>query len=128
MVKVSKSQRYEIDAQEMWLRIGDFQALHTWHPAIISCESAADGKVRRLTTDGGTAIETLLDEAPLGYGYRIDESPLPVKNYISNLRVHQDRPGACVVEWEAEFVPAGVPEDEACAIVDGILQAGLDNL
>jgi len=71
---------------------------------------------------------TILEQAERHHTYRVDESPLPLDNLVGTLRVRDEGEGACVVEWEATFDPAGIPEDEAVELVRGIFQAGLDAL
>jgi hypothetical protein len=59
---------------------------------------------------------------------RVDESPLPVDHLVGTVRVRDEGEPACVVEREATFEPAGIPEGEAVELVSGIFQAGLDAL
>ena len=129
MAGVSGSQRYEVSGQEMWERIGDPGRIYEWHPAIEATE-VLDGGKRRVNTlgDGGRVSETILEQAERHHSWRIDESPLPVDNLIATLRVRDEGEGACVVECEATFDPAGVPEDEAAELNRGFFQAGLDAL
>lgn len=49
-----------------------------------------------------------------------------MENLVGTLRVRDEGESACVVDWEATFEPAGIPEDEAVELVGGIFQAGLD--
>lgn len=129
MTNVSKSRRFNTSPEAMWKKIGDFKSFHAWHPAIKNCASSQGGKVRELTlADGGRIFETLLNDGVLTYTYRIDKSPLPVKNYVATLRVRDAGQGACRVEWEAKFEPAGASEAEVVKLIGGIFQAGLDNL
>ena len=129
MAGVSGSQRYEVSGQEMWERIGDPGRIYEWHPAIEATE-VLDGGKRRVNTlgDGGRVSETILERAERHHSWRIDESPLPVDNLIATLRVRDEGEGACIVEYEATFDPAGVPEDEAAELNRGFFQAGLDAL
>jgi hypothetical protein len=129
MAGVSGSQRYEVSGQEMWERIGDPGRIYEWHPAIEATE-VLDGGKRRVNTlgDGGRVSETILERAERHHSWRIDESPLPVDNLIATLRVRDEGEGACIVEYEATFDPAGVPEDEAVELNRGFFQAGLDAL
>ena len=55
--------------------------------------------------------------------------PLPVANYTATIRVHEDDDGGkSVVEWSGEFDAVGVPENDAIGAMQGVYQAGLDNL
>lgn len=129
MAKVEKSKVFELPAAEMWQRIGDFHRLQTWLPGIEKEERIEDGRKRRLTLGGGMhMVEQLLDEADHQYTYSIDEGPLPITNYVATLRVRPAGDNACVVEWESEFEPVGIPEEQAVAIVEAIYDSGLNGL
>ena len=114
-----------------WSLIGEFCGIKTWHPAIASCtESKRDGDtIRTLTTrDGGTFVEKLVkwDAKNTSYTYAILESPLPVSNYVSTLKVEEDdEPGKVAITWSSTFDPKGVSEDAARKVVADVYLAGL---
>lgn len=129
MTKVSMSTELDVDADEVWKLIGRFNALPDWHPAVEKSELTEEGQTRTLTlAGGGKIVETLekISDDERTYTYRIVDSPLPVMNYTSTIKVkgHGDN---CTVEWSSEFDPAG-PENEATEAIRGIYQAGFDNL
>ncbi len=129
MTEVHVSKRYEVSGQKMWERIGDPGKIFEWHPAIETTEMLDGGKTRVDTIVGGGRVsETILEQADRHHTYRIDESPLPVENLIGTIRVRDGSEDACIVEWDASFEPAGIPEHEAAELVRGIFQAGLDAL
>ncbi len=128
MSTVSRARDFGGSADEMWSRIGDFHGAEGWHPAVVSSDALADGDVRQLNLgDGGKILETQTGKGPRSYSYRIDEGPLPVRDYSATLAV-SERDGGCTVTWEAEFEPDGASEAEACAAIEGMFDAGLDNL
>ena len=114
-----------------WDRFGPWCAIQDWHPAVKTCVESKEGDdvYRTLTLqDGGVIKEKLVDKKDgMSYRYAIVESPLPVKNYTSTLRVREGSDGRAEVEWSSSFDPVG-SADEAAKIVKGIYQAGLDNL
>lgn len=64
-----------------------------------------------------------------GYEEGITNSPLPISNYTATIRVREQADGSqCVVEWSSEFEPSGAPEGDAVSAIQGIYQAGLENL
>lgn len=129
MAKVQKSKAFDVSAEQMWERVGDFHRLQTWLPGIEKEEKVEDGRARRLTLGNGMhMVEQLLDEGQRQYTYTISEGPLPIKNYVSTLRVREAGSDACVVEWESEFDPVGIPDDQAVAMVEAIYDAGLNGL
>ncbi len=117
-----------MSAAAMWQRIGDFHGLHSWHPAVVSQDSV-DGGVRVLHLDGGgTITETLLHQGESSYTYRIDDSPLPVSDYTATTAVREGDGSGCVVDWRADFEPAGASDEEAQEVIRGIFRSGLDAL
>jgi len=131
MTKVSMSTKLNVSADEAWKLIGGFNALPDWHPAVEKSELAEEGQQRRLDIAGGSVIVERLEKIDDGsrtYSYSIEESPLPVANYKSTLKVSGEG-DACSVEWSSEFDPSGdASEGDAMAAVRGIYQAGFDNL
>ncbi len=135
MSKVSTSMKLGVSAKQVWDLIGGFNALPDWHPAIekstIEGEEGATGSVRRLgLAGGGEIVERLeqLDDSGRSYSYSIVSSPLPLANYNATIRVSEDADGNATVEWSGEFDPAGASETDAMKVVEGIYQAGFDNL
>ncbi len=133
MAKVSLSSNYPASAETIWKLIGDFNALPDWHPAIAKSEIETEGSTtyRRLSLVGGGSILEKLeksDEDGHLYSYSILESPLPIANYAATIRVTDSEGGGCTIEWSSEFEASGAPENEAVKAIEGIYQAGFDNL
>jgi len=130
MPSVNKQHEYDVSAEEMWGRIGDFHALSSWHPAIEPQTSDGGENVRELHLgDGGTVVETLLEQGPQSYTYSIDDSPLPVADdYRATISVDDNPAGGCVVTWVANFTADGASDEEAEGVIEGIFEAGLDAL
>jgi hypothetical protein len=129
MTKVSMSTKLEVSADEAWQMIGGFNALPDWHPAVENSELTEEGQVRTLSlAGGGSIVEKLekIDDKARTYTYSIINSPLPLSNYTSTITVRDTDDGA-VVDWSSEFDPIGA-ENDAMNAVQGIYQAGFDNL
>lgn len=101
-------------ADKVWAYLGDFSNLDEWHPVIESCEIEGDdrpdqvGAIRRLTAQGGQAVfrERLVafDDEGRSLTYEIVESPLPVRDYRSTIRVASvTDSGRTFVEWWGDF-------------------------
>ena len=132
MAKVSMSTNLDVSADQLWQFIGHFNALPDWHPAVEKSELQEEGQVRKLTlAGGGTIVERLerIDDKERVYSYSIEDSPLPVANYKSTIRVREDEGGKrAVVEWSGEFTPTGASEQDAIKVMQDIYKAGLENL
>jgi hypothetical protein len=136
--KLSLSERVEVAAPpaKVWNTIKDFNGWQAWHPAIGSTE-ITKGKgntkhtVRVLNTkDGARITEELMSYSAgaMSYTYRIVDSPLPVTDYVSTLKVTKSKGGSIVV-WSSTFkAKEGTSDDDAKKTIAGIYRAGLDNL
>lgn len=123
---------------KVWAKIGDFAGLAGWHPAVAKTTITAGkdnkiGAVRSVETkDGAVLVEELLarDAGKLSMRYRIIDSPLPVRGYVSTLSVEPAGKGSRIV-WKSDFTAvqsATVDDAKAKEIVAGIYQAGFDGL
>lgn len=131
MSSVDLKTELPISPEKVWETIGGFNALSDWHPAIEKSELEGGGSIRRLSlVGGGTIVEKLekLDDDGHSYRYSIVDGPVPVANYSSEIKVTKNAEGGCTVHWSSDFTPKGVDENEAVKAVQGIYQAGFDNL
>ncbi len=128
MTEVSVAKRYAVPVEEMWDRMGDPGALATWHPGVETTELVDGGRTRINTVPGGARlVEPILEQAVHRYTFRITDSPLPLRDFVSTIHVRSDG-GGCVIEWDATFDASGVAETEASELVRGFFQSGLDAL
>ena len=119
-------------AEAAWAAIGDFCGIGLWHPVVEKCEiSSKDGATyRTLSLKGGGKIlekQVAFDAAKMAYTYTIEESPLPVQNYTSTMRVAAKDKGA-TIEWSGNFASKGATDEEAVKTMTGVYQAGIDAL
>jgi len=132
MSKVSVSMQLAVSAERAWQVAGGFQGLMEWAGGLQSCTAEQGGRVRRLVTaDGAVIVERLeaFNDSEKFYCYSILESPLPVTNYQSTLKVipvfgkeH------CIVEWSSNFYPAPEAEAQMEALFTAIYQGSLEEL
>lgn len=140
--KVTETITINAPAAAVWARMGNFDALKDWHPAV--AESSADkgnaeGSVRTVKLKGGGEIvETLQshDAAGMKYTYRAKPGgALPVTNYSATIQVTADGDKS-VVEWRGAFYrgfpnndpPPDQNDEAAVKAVTGVYQSGLANL
>ncbi|KOQ36450.1 SRPBCC family protein, partial [Achromobacter xylosoxidans] len=106
-----------------------FDSLPDWLPYIPSSELSEGGRVRSLLNPDGDAIVERLeafDNDARSYTYSILRAPFPVTGYRSTLRVVGIDDGhAARVEWSGSFTPAGVSDEDAAALFEGIYRDGL---
>ena len=137
MVKVVRSTVLDHPAEAVWAVVRDFNGHEWWHPAIADSEierrRTADevGCVRRFhLPDGGELRERLLtlSDADMAYSYCLMETPVPLLNYVSHVRVLPVTDGdRAAWFWESRFdVPAGQEKALAELVGEGIYRAGFD--
>jgi hypothetical protein len=124
--------------ETVWAAIRDFKALPDWHPAFCNStiedgrSSDAVGCVRSFhLKDGGHLREKLLALSDRNHTctYAILESPLPLTDYVSTLRLLPvTDSNQTFAEWTSDF--NAKPEDEAGVkdLVRSVYQSGLDAL
>lgn len=131
MAEVRRTASLNAPADEVWALVGEYNGLPEWLPGIAESVLEQDGKIRRLTLteNQGEVVELLEAHDPENrtYTYRITECGLPVRDYVSTMIVH-DRGDRCELEWKSTFEPVGVSDEEACAIIQGIYDSGIESL
>ena len=133
MAKVRMETKLAASPELLWNTIGGFNALPGWHPAVSKSESTGEtkGSTRTLSlVGGGSIVERLEEVSPTErvYRYSIVSGPLPVANYAAEIRVIDNKDGTSTVEWSSEFEPKNVAEPDAVKAIQGVYQAGFDNL
>lgn len=96
-------------AAKVWAAVSNWGALQTWCPAFEKTEiqsgGTAVGSVRAITLkDGPTFTEELLanDDRAMTYKYKIIDSPLPIVEYVSRVRVF-DMGNRTEVAWLSSY-------------------------
>lgn len=124
--------------ETVWEAIRDFNGLPDWHPAFersqIEDGRAGDavGAVRNFhLKDGGNIRERLLTLSDVEHActYTILDSPLPIRDYVSTLRLRPvTTSGTTYAEWWSDFE---VDPGEREAMIDaltGVYTAGFEAL
>ncbi len=130
MADIRLSTNLPASADDIWKLIGNFNALPDWHPAVEKSDLEDGGKQRRVTVAGGGEIVERLEahaDEDYTYTYSIVSSPFPVANYRSTVRIVPKDDGTSEVEWLGSFEAVGT-ENEAIKTMQGVYQAGIDNL
>lgn len=109
---------YKVPAAELWKTVDFHQPSETIMPPIASSQRTGEGlgakKVN--TLHGGGDVHLLLvyyapeDHA---YNYTIQSSPLPVKNYVGEVRVRPLGENRSELSWRGIYEPDGVSRAEA---------------
>lgn len=135
-----ESIRVAAPADKAFAVVARWDALQSWCPAFAKTEIVsggnAVGSVRAITLkDGPTFTEELLalDAAGRSYKYKIIESPLPIVEYVSTVRVY-DMGDYSEIVWLASYKrrakdnPTAESDDPAMMnLVKGLYKACLGN-
>ena len=131
MSDVSLKTHLNASVDQVWEIVGKINGLPEWHPMIVKSTLDDGGKRRTLSLpDGSKIVEDLraADDGSHTMTYAIVDSPLPVTDYVSTIRVFPAQDGVgCTVEWSSTFDPTG-DENAAVTAINQVFQAGLDNL
>ena len=131
MSEVSMNTKLPVSPAKVWEMVGGFNALADWHPAIETSELSEGGRTRTLTLIGGGKIVENLEHASddeWTYSYSTVDSPLPVGDYKATIKLTEEADGTCSMAWSSDFEAVGAPENQAVEAIQGIYQAGFDNL
>lgn len=118
-------------ADRVWDLFRDFGGVKRYSGGIQSCtvEGEGIGAVRTLSLPGDATLKERLesfDEGGRTLSYSILEpSPLPLRSYLSTLRVAEDGPKRCRVQWSGRFEPAGAGEEQVTGMIRGIYTGGI---
>ena len=134
MTSVQVRGRINAPADVVFEDISDFGNLDRLD-VIQSCtvEGSGVGAIRTVKfTDGnlGSVVERLESHEPKNrtLSYRIinGDCVLPVENYLATVRVLEDGPNACILEWGSVFDPKGMPEQEVRPMFEGFYKEAID--
>ncbi|WP_433031717.1 SRPBCC family protein [Actinomycetospora sp. CA-053990] len=139
MPEVTSTAIIPADVDTVWRVVRDFDGLPAWVPAIEASEIEGDlrgdqvGAVRRLTLgDGGTVRERLvaLDDRERRLTYAILDSPFPVEDYRSTIRVFPvTTTGESFVVWGVVFDCHLAESEQLCTLFGrDVFGAGLNGL
>ena len=139
MIRVMASSVINAPVQEIWALVRDFSALSEWLPGVASGTldeggtANGIGSTRRLVfADGGTMREKLLglSEQDTSITFAIIESELPIKDYVSTIRLQPVTDGdRSYISWTGEFEVTGDQHEQmAQRMKHDIYQPGFDSL
>jgi mxaD protein len=133
MLKAAACASVETTPDTLWSVIGSFGSVGAWHPMLkqVTADGEREGATRTARTSNGEEqverlIEVRADERR--YRYTMISTWLPVRNCVSDFRIHEADDGTSIVEWSSAFEVDGGDEKAVVQGVRDFLQAGLDNV
>jgi hypothetical protein len=126
MAHASVRQSIPAPAAAVWSLLGDLRRAADRWPAVewTEFEGAGVGSVRSLhLVDGNVIRERLEAHDPAARCYRCEVltfSQLPLRELHYTLKVEENGPRECTVDWALDFEPAGAPEERVREMLEGI--------
>jgi len=133
MTQAFASKKIATQASNLWETIRRFDGVDKYLPAVASCRVEGTGVgAKRFCTlkDGANLAEDLLslDEQNRTLTYSVTSKDLPVENYVGTVKITELGDNDCEIEWSSTFDVKGIPEQEAKAMIEGMLGMALDGL
>ncbi|MDC1287626.1 SRPBCC family protein [Gammaproteobacteria bacterium] len=119
---------YQVSADELWQTIEFHQPSENIMPPIASSKLSGNGngatKINQLK-GGGEVHLKLVYYSPenQSFNYIIESSPLPVGNYLGEVRVRSLGANRSQLSWHGIYEPVGVPREKADEILQGFYEA-----
>lgn len=135
MVKVIRSTIIPAPIEAVWEVLRDFNGHDRWHPAVATSQiergrdSDRVGCVRRFTLQDGSELREqllTLSDAETSYAYCLLDTPIPLFNYVSHVRLIPVTDGDHTFwHWESRFdTPQGRSAELAGMVGTDIYEAG----
>lgn len=125
---------YEATADELWEMVDFHRPSENIMPPIASSQRSGEGvgatKINTLGGEGGQIhlLLTYYNPSERVFSYTIQDSPLPVENYVGVVRVSEAGEGRAQLSWQGTYDPAGVPSEQADEILGGFYASIADKL
>src|SRR5688572_16314588 len=127
MTTVTVQERFDQPIEKVWPVVSDFGGISKYFKGVeCTADGTGVGSERNIAMGGGTVVERLTwpDDANHALSYTILSGPLPFARYVASISLTPDGNGT-LATWEGTFEPAGVSEEEASKVANGIYSGGL---
>ena len=119
---------YKTSADELWKLVDFHQPSENIMPPIASSKRDGDGvgatKINMLNGGGEVHLQLVYYSAEdRAFNYVIQSSPLPVSNYVGQVRIESLGEDRARLSWQGVYDAAGVSQEEADAILQGFLDS-----
>lgn len=112
---------------DVWKVVGDFAELLRVQKLPTTVEGEGIGMIRRVQMGPAVIVERLEshDDASYTTVYSIVEGPIPVTDYRATITLESVTDDTTKINWTTTFQPAGIPESDACKMLEGAYGSGI---
>jgi hypothetical protein len=127
MTEVKTEAEVGASADEVWKLVSDFGGFVEAFGLPVTTEGAPGVGQTRTITMGEPTVERCeaLDVDARAIAYSVVSGPLPVRDYLGTMQVHEAGAGRSRITWDARFEPEGMSEEDAAKVIQGIFDGGL---
>ena len=125
---------YETTPEKLWEMVDFHAPSENVMPPIAGSRRSGEGvgatKINTLA-DGGGEVHLLLvyyEPEAHAFNYTIQDGPLPVENYVGEVRVEPAGEGRARLSWQGTYDASGVPEEKADEILGGFYASIADRI
>lgn len=139
MADVSVKKSIRAPAKRVWEMVSEWGGTHKWIPGVgpVTVTGNGVGATRSADLDPATGFpgkitESLnaFDESAMYFQYCISgESPIPIENYVAEMKIDVVADNVCEVTWRSSWSPTGeLSADELVAAFEGLYDISLENV
>jgi hypothetical protein len=113
--------------EDVWKVVSDFVGVIAMIGVPVDSEGDGIGMTRTVTMGGNELTERLesLDPEAHTTSYSIVSGPIPVKGYLSTIRMDARGDDATHITWSGRFEPDGISEEDAVKMIERIYAGGV---
>jgi Polyketide cyclase / dehydrase and lipid transport len=113
--------------EEVWAVVSDFPGVIAIMGVPVESEGEGIGMTRSVAMGESTITERLesLDPATYSTSYSIVSGPIPVREYLSTIRLVSAGDAATHITWSGRFEPEGISDADAVKMIEQVYAGGI---
>ena len=132
-MKLSVTQKLNINSEKLWELISDFSSIKKFHPAFDECslEGEGIGSIRKLTLkDGSRITEQLLDvdDKIMSIKYSIISSDLPIEDFNGKMEINKINDFDSELVWSCDVEPSGISNEKMEKMMTSFFVRGIKGI
>jgi Polyketide cyclase / dehydrase and lipid transport len=113
--------------EEVWKVVSDFPGVIAIMGVPVESEGEGIGMTRSVAMGESRITERLesLDPATYSTSYSIVSGPIPVREYLSTIRLASAGDAATRITWSGRFEPDGISDADAVKMIEQVYAGGI---